>query len=175
MPKLVFWAPVAMNSNLAPALLQVRVRKAERSDFDALMDLEHRVFATDRLSRRSLRRFLKTPSADLLVAEQHGILVGTAIILFRRGSPLARLYSVAVAPQLSGRGVASILLEAVEGIAKARGCRAIRLEVHEHNPAAISRYRKSGYRQFGRRLRYYEDGGDALRFEKPLVDGATPK
>ena len=53
--------------------------------------------------------------------------------------------------------------------ALARGCRAIRLEVHETNHAAISRYRKSGYREFGRHRRYYEDGGDALRFEKRLV------
>ena len=44
----------------------------------------------------------------------------------------------------------------------------IRLEVHETNHAAISRYRKSGYSEFGRHARYYEDGGDALRFEKRL-------
>src|SRR5437762_9429665 len=43
------------------------------------------------------------------------------------------------------------------------------LEVHETNHAAISRYRKSGYREFGRHKKYYEDGGDALRFEKRLV------
>ena len=41
--------------------------------------------------------------------------------------------------------------------------------MHETNHAAISRYRKSGYREFGRRVGYYEDGGDALRFEKRLV------
>ena len=41
--------------------------------------------------------------------------------------------------------------------------------MHETNHAAISRYRKSGYREFGRHAAYYEDGGDALRFEKQLV------
>ena len=51
---------------------------------------------------------------------------------------------------------------------RAPGATSIRLEVHETNHAAISRYRKSGYQEFGRRARYYEDGGDALRFEKPL-------
>ena len=34
---------------------------------------------------------------------------------------------------------------------------------------AIGRYEKSGYRMFGRLHRYYDDGGDALRFDKPLV------
>jgi ribosomal protein S18 acetylase RimI-like enzyme len=44
----------------------------------------------------------------------------------------------------------------------------MRLEVHESNAAAIARYRKSGYRQFGCHAAYYGDGGDALRLEKPL-------
>jgi ribosomal protein S18 acetylase RimI-like enzyme len=44
----------------------------------------------------------------------------------------------------------------------------MRLEVHQGNHAAIACYRKSGYREFARH-RYYEDGGDALRFEKRLV------
>jgi hypothetical protein len=82
---------------------------------------------------------------------------------------LARLYSIAVAPEMSGRGVASMLLEAAEEAALGRGCRAIRLEVHVTNHVAIARYGKSGYRQFGRLRKYYEDGGDALRFEKRLV------
>ena len=36
---------------------------------------------------------------------------------------------------------------AAEAAALARGCRAIRLEVHQTNHAAIARYRKSGYRR----------------------------
>ena len=86
-----------------------------------------------------------------------------------RGRAVARLYSIAVAPQMGGRGVGAMLLAAAEAAALARDCRAMRLEVHETNHAAISRYRKSGYREFGRHARYYEDGGDALRFEKRLT------
>jgi ribosomal protein S18 acetylase RimI-like enzyme len=146
----------------------VCVRKAERGDVDALAALEHRVFATDRLSRRSLQRFLKSPSADVIVAQDDTGLAGNAIVLFRPRSLIARLYSIAVAPAMGGRGVGAMLLAAAEAAALARGCRAIRLEVHVTNHAAISRYRKSGYREFSRLRRYYEDGGDALRFEKRL-------
>jgi ribosomal protein S18 acetylase RimI-like enzyme len=146
------------------------VRTGEPRDLDALMELEHRVFSTDRLSRRSLRRFLSVPSAELLVAEEaDGRLAGTAILLFRPHSAVARLYSIAVAPHMGGRGVASVLLRAAEEFAHGRDCKSVRLEVHQTNHAAISRYRKSGYREFGRRRRYYEDGGDALRFEKRLI------
>jgi ribosomal protein S18 acetylase RimI-like enzyme len=169
-----------MSSTLAHAPVpQMCVRKAERGDVDALAALEHRVFATDRLSRRSLQRFLKSPTADVLVAQDDSAiaetaLVGNAIVLFRPRSVIARLYSIAVAPPMGGRGVGAMLLAAAEAAALARGCRAIRLEVHVTNHAAIARYRKSGYREFSRLRKYYEDGGDALRFEKRL-DLPVPK
>lgn len=148
----------------------VRVRSAQARDLAALVALERQVFDTDQLSRRSLRRFLRAPSAEFLVAEEEaGRLAGTAIMLFRPRSAVARLYSIAVAPHMGGRGVASLLLRAAEDCALRRRCRSVRLEVHETNAAAISRYQKSGYREFARRPRYYEDGGDALRFEKPLI------
>jgi ribosomal protein S18 acetylase RimI-like enzyme len=159
-----------MPSHLAHApVVEIRVRKAERGDLDALIDLEHCVFATDRLSRRSLRRFLQSPTAEVIVAEHGDPLAGTAIVLFRPRSLIARLYSIAVAPHMSGRGIAPMLLAAAEAAAVARGCCAIRLEVHVTNHAAVSRYRKSGYREFGRIRGYYDDGGDALRFEKRLA------
>jgi ribosomal protein S18 acetylase RimI-like enzyme len=163
-----------MPSNLAHApMQQVRIRRAEPGDIDALVKLEHRVFATDRLSRRSLRHFLRSPSAEVIVAVEHTQLAGIVIVLFRSRSAVARLYSIAVAPHAGGRGVAPMLLDATEAAALARGCRSMRLEVHHGNHAAIARYRKSGYREFGRHRAYYEDGGDALRFEKRLIADAA--
>jgi ribosomal protein S18 acetylase RimI-like enzyme len=147
----------------------VRLRKAAAADLEALDALEHRVFTADHLSRRSLRHFLGAPTAEVIVAEQDGELAGTAIVLFRPRSSVARLYSIARAPHMGGRGLGPMLLAAVEAVAVERGCGTIRLEVHVKNAAGIARYRKSGYREFGRHARYYEDGGDALRFEKLLA------
>jgi ribosomal protein S18 acetylase RimI-like enzyme len=172
------WVPdsdkIMLNRPMLQAMAQptspaVRIRKGELADLPALDALEHRVFATDHLSRRSLRHFLRAPTAAVLVAEAGGYLIGTAIVLFRPRSAVARLYSIAVAPHMGGRGVGTQLLESAEAVALARGGGAMRLEVHQSNAAAISRYRKSGYREFGRHKRYYEDGGDALRMEKPLI------
>jgi ribosomal protein S18 acetylase RimI-like enzyme len=148
--------------------LPIRVRGARRADLDALLELEQRIFATDRMSRASLRRLLASSTARVIVAEVGGHLVGAAVVLFRSYAAVARLYSIAVAPQMSGKGVAVALLVAAERAALSRKCRCMRLEVHHCNAAAIARYGKSGYRQFGRYGAYYEDGGDALRFEKPL-------
>jgi ribosomal protein S18 acetylase RimI-like enzyme len=137
-------------------------------DIGALTTLEQAVFTTDVLSRRSFRRFLATPSATVIVAEDNGRLAGYALVLYPSRSKLARLYSIAVAPHIGQRGVGPLLLAAAETAAKRRRRRAMRLEVHEHNTRAIARYEKSGYRLFGRHRNYYDDHADALRFEKPL-------
>jgi ribosomal-protein-alanine N-acetyltransferase len=148
---------------------RLKVRPGRGTDLGALIDLERQVFASDRLSRASLRRLLASRSAHVIVAESRARLAGAAVVLFRKGASVARLYSIAVAPPMCGKGVAVGLLTAAERAAKRRKCGCMRLEVHQSNKVAIARYRKSGYRQFGRHRSYYKDGGDALRFEKPLV------
>lgn len=147
---------------------RLRLRPGTPADLDHLLALERAAFTTDRLSSRSLRRFVASPNATLIVAEEAG-LAGYALVLFRPRSTIARLYSIAVVPRIAGRGVGALLLAAAEEAARRRGCDRMRLEVHTQNAAALNRYRKSGYRQFGRYRAYYDDGGDALRFEKPLV------
>jgi ribosomal protein S18 acetylase RimI-like enzyme len=144
------------------------IRPAGLGDLDALVDLEARVFLTDRISRRGFRRFLASPSARLLVAECDGAFAGYALVLFRANAGVARLYSIGVAPQFARRGVGAALLDAGESAALERNCTALRLEVHEENPKAIAFYRGSGYHEFGRHPHYYEDGGTALHFEKRL-------
>jgi ribosomal-protein-alanine N-acetyltransferase len=146
----------------------VRIRRSRPADLDALWELENRVFKTDRMSRRSLQRLMASPSAAALVAEADGATVGAAIVLFRANSRIARLYSLAVSPHHTGRGIASALLTAAEKSARSRACNHLRLEVHEKNHGAIKCYRKAGYHEFGRHHAYYEDRGHALRFEKPL-------
>jgi len=149
--------------------LDIRVRPGEAADIGALVDLENEAFTTDRLTRRAFRRFLGSPTATLLVAEQEGRLAGYALVLFRPNSSIARLYSIAVPPLLEGRGVGPALIAASEEAALERGSTHLQLEVNETNARAIARYRKSGYELFGRHLDYYDDHGNALRFEKRLA------
>jgi ribosomal-protein-alanine acetyltransferase len=146
----------------------VRMRPGRVSDLDALFALEQAAFMTDRLSRRSLRHFLASPNATLTVAEKGGKLAGCSLVLYRRRSKLARLYSIAIAPEFRRRGLAQSLLAAAEKEATRRGRRALRIEVREDNARAIKLYKKLGYRLFGRHPGYYDDRGNALRFEKFL-------
>jgi [ribosomal protein S18]-alanine N-acetyltransferase len=144
------------------------------SDLEALVTLELAVFKVDIVSRRSFRHFIASPHASLIVAEERGGLVGYVLVLYPPRSKLARLYSVAVAPHVGGRGLGPRLLTAAEEAAKRRERRTMRLEVHVDNKRAIARYAKSGYRQFGKHRNYYDDDGDALRFEKPLGRSPIP-
>ena len=149
------------------------IRPARASDVDALLAIENAVFATDRISRRSFRQLIERDTAETFVAEVHGKVVGYAIVLFRKGSGVARLYSIAVAPGLSGQGVGRRLLEAAEDIAFEHNRMLLRLEVREENARAIHTYEKSGYRNIGSEPEYYEDGATAVRYEK-MLRGAAP-
>ena len=71
------------------------------------------------------------------MAEDKGKVVGYALAVYPQRSKLARLYSIAVAPHhWQAAALGRCLLAAAEEAAKRRGRRAMRLEVHEHNPAS---------------------------------------
>jgi hypothetical protein len=50
-----------------PRPSRICVRTAEPADLDALVEFEQRIFATDRLSRQSLRRLLGSRSRRVIV------------------------------------------------------------------------------------------------------------
>lgn len=152
-----------------------RIRPATLADIDALDRIETAVFSTDRISRRSFRTLIARPTAETLVAEIDGVVLGYAMILFRAGTGMARLYSLAVAPGQTGKGLGLDLLKAAEAAAIEHDRIVLRLEVREDNAAAIALYRKAGYRPIGRHADYYEDGMAALRFEKLMRGPDLPK
>lgn len=146
----------------------MRLRPALATDLDALVALEQATFDTDRVARRQWRRHLASPSALVLVATDGAALLGTALIFFRAGSRIARLYSIAIATTARGRGLGRRLLVAGERAARDRGATTLRLEVRQDNVGAIALYESHGYRRFGAKPDYYEDGAPAWRYEKPL-------
>ena len=147
----------------------VRVRAAVPDDLAALVALENRTFDTDRLSARQWRRHIDNPSVQVLVARSNGHLLGSAVVFFRRSSRVARLYSIAIDAAARGRGFGEMLLAAAERAAVRRGSAELRLEVRRDNAAAQRLYEKLGYRAFGLRPGYYEDGHDAVRYRKALT------
>lgn len=147
----------------------VRIRKARGADGDALAALEKASFQTDRISDRQFRYLIGRRSASVLTAERGGEIVGAGITLFRKGSVQARLYSIAVARSVRGEGLGGGLLRAAETEARRRGCVYMQSEIRGDNKASQALFRAAGYRHFGWFRSFYEDGADALRFEKRLI------
>lgn len=150
------------------------IRDAGLPDLNALIDLEERCFEIDRFNRRQFRYMMTRAQARLLVDERRRKLVGYVLVLFRRGTSLARLYSIAVDPDARGKGVGRALLAAAEKAAVEAGFAYMRLEVRRDNAESIRLYGKAGYRKLGEVGDYYEDGMEALRFEKALAPRLEP-
>ena len=152
-------------------LVNAKFRLAAAADIGALVDLENRSFSSDRISRKSFRRLVASPSAAIIIAAIGQSLAGYAAVLFRTGSATARIYSLAVDPAF--RGIGRELLGACEREAATRGCTSVRLEVREDNTRAINLYERMSYSRFAAIAGYYADGATALRFAKPVTPQAS--
>lgn len=147
---------------------QLQLVQATRDDLDALEQIENLSFVTDRISRRSFRRFIDQNIGDFKVVKFDGRVIGYYIVLYRQATELARLYSLAVDPEFRRRGVGRLLLDAAEDDADARFCLFMRLEVKTDNIAALKMYHHAGYYDMEIRPEYYEDDSDALVLQKLL-------
>lgn len=144
-------------------------RVATPDDVPALVALEQHCFTTDRLSTRSFQWMVSRAHGQLLVAEKDDDLLGYALVLFHRGTSLARLYSIAIAESSRGLGLGKQLLTRIEACAVEHDCAYLRLEVRTDNPGAIALYERNGYRRFALINDYYEDHAPALRLEKRIL------
>ncbi|MFY8327994.1 GNAT family N-acetyltransferase/peptidase C39 family protein [Pseudoalteromonas sp. ZZD1] len=148
--------------------VDVVLRVATGNDLIALLEIEQQSFSQDRLSARSLKRWISAKHGILLVAQLHNQIIGYGLVWCHKGTRLARLYSLAVMPHLQSKGVAQKLLIALERVSAERGRVFMRLEVAVNNIAAIGLYEKHGYRVFGQYSDYYHDHSDALRMQKNI-------
>ena len=151
---------------------ELNIRPARLTDLDALLALETSSFTGDRLTRARLRHWITAPNGLLLVACGDNIntpaLAGYALVMTRRNSRRARLYSIAIAAQARGKGLGQRLIEHCFDPLRAQGQQSLYLEVAAGNTRAITLYKRLGFTQFGIAEGYYDDGQDALRMQRPL-------
>jgi ribosomal protein S18 acetylase RimI-like enzyme len=152
----------------------VLIRTASLGDLDDLVALENHCFDHDRITRRQFRHLLKKGHAALHVAVADDALLGSLVLLFSRGTATARLYSIAVAPEARGQGIARKLIERAENEAWRQERSWMRLEVRKDNAASIALFESLGYRRFGMHADYYADHMDAWRYEKALDNRLKP-
>ena len=152
----------------------IRIESASSADWRELSELENASFRGDRISARSWRSLLASASATVTVAREPAgarraaPIVGATVVLQRAGTSVARLYSIALAPRARGRGVSTALLEDATQRMRDAGAAVLRLETRLDNAAAQRLFLRNGFVQRGHKAAYYEDGMDAVLYQKSL-------
>jgi [ribosomal protein S18]-alanine N-acetyltransferase len=148
---------------MADILARVEIRPATAADLPAILEVEHRCYRQP-WSESQFRDELASPHGrlDLLFIDGELAAYHCWWLLFGE----LHVLNLATAPQFRRRGVAARLLAAALEEGEGAGLERALLEVRAGNAAAIALYRRFGFRQSGRRARYYPDGEDALLMER---------
>ena len=144
----------------------------EERHLDDLARLERLCFSRP-WSRQALKEELTNPAACVLVGEEAGEVLGYAGMHCAAGE--CYVDNVAVFPEARRQGVGRKLMEALLQAAAARGGEFLSLEVRPSNLEALALYRGLGFREVGRRRRFYDDPvEDGLLLTKDLEKEEDP-
>ena len=149
-------------------------RKASPADIPAIAEIYEAVHTEEEAGRtsvgwiRDVYPTRKTAEAsllrgDLFVAEDHDIIVGTAIInqlqvdvyegaaweVPAPDSNVLVLHTLVIAPQAFGEGYGKAFVKFYEDYALSQGCCYLRMDTNARNTRARAMYRKLGYREIG--------------------------
>lgn len=145
--------------SLLPLFCEVQITPLSQETVGAVAELEKECFSVP-WSLKSLSDELTNDTAHFFVAERfHNVIgyIGTNIV-----ADECYITNVAVTKGERRKGVALLLLKKAEEAARGHACRFISLEVRKSNIAAVSLYRKQGFKECGLRKNYYtapdEDG-----------------
>lgn len=155
--------------NLDP-LQGIVVRKAERGDAPGIVRVEGEAFTdeNDRFYAAQITRLIANPRARVCVAQRDGEIVGWCVALIRTHAKWrsGRVYSVAVLPSMSGRGVGRKMLNWSLERLENDGVRRVYLEVRERNEGAIALYTSLGFEPMRLLPDYYGEGEHGLRMRR---------
>lgn len=150
----------------------LNLRRAGPRDLARIVALEQACFAAGdgAFSRRQLQRLLHNPNAYWLLTED-GQAMGCWLTVSNGHTRWARLYSLAVHPQLRGRGWAQRLIKAGFRWMRQNGLTVCRAEVKCENHAARHLYAQAGFQEVALLPHYYGPGLDGVRLVKVLNAG----
>lgn len=116
--------------------------------------LEKACFSTP-WSERSIAGELQNQWAIWLMALEGDTLAGYLGVQY--GPDGGDIMTIATAPEFRGRGVGRALIAEMSARLKTMGLQWLTLEVRPSNEPALGLYEALGFRQVGRRPRYYRD------------------
>lgn len=124
---------------------------------EAILAIERASFPTP-WTVRAFEEEVRNPVSHLWVSTQEQQLEGYICFWVVAGE--VHLMNVAVRPEIRRVGVGSLLLSKMIEAGISEGARCVWLEVRPSNRPALALYEKAGFREVGRRRRYYMDTGE---------------
>jgi N-acetylglutamate synthase-like GNAT family acetyltransferase len=135
---------------------RVHIRRAQRTDFTAVMTLLGTSGAAvpppDRATLRRFRNLVADLGTDFYLALVDGTLAGLIHVTYARqlsALPQAQLAQLLVDPALRRRGIGSALLAFIRQRARKRGCRTFCCAVGTHDSAARAFLEQAGLQLVG--------------------------
>lgn len=142
------------------------VRKLERADIPLLVELYKKIFPEKKITEEKINDILNQDTSQVWVVPHHdgSHVIGFLYVLSVK--PEIEVMDIGVDPSCRRQGVAKRLFLTLMDYANSARVEIIHLEVKDGNEAAIELYRHFGFFEVGRRKKYYQDGTDALLFQK---------
>ena len=140
------------------------VEKITPKSLDEIVEIEKECFSLP-YTKAMLESGLKLPTFLGLVdvcEEYRGYVLATVVL------DEANIDRVAVKVKYRGQKIAYNLIKSLESELTLKGVKRVLLEVRRSNIPAISLYSSLGYNKIAERKKYYENGEDALIFNKIL-------
>ncbi|MCE5296116.1 MAG: GNAT family N-acetyltransferase [Euryarchaeota archaeon] len=146
----------------------MRIRVAGVEDLPDMLVVEKGCFGSERFDLRMLENILSDKEDESFIVEDGSGTVGSAMIHHKTSLGRSRIISLAILPELRGKGYGRATLEFLEDRARAKRSTIMELEVRVINVAAIDLYLTSGYEVLGTISNYFGKGEDAFYMEKAL-------
>jgi ribosomal-protein-alanine N-acetyltransferase len=134
--------------------LGVLVREFAASDVPAVLAILQESPEAAAWSRESLLQ-LSSIAPTAWVAERDGVVAG--FLIGRSGADEFEILNMAVSGAHRRHGIGSKLFESALEVSRKAGSARVYLEVRASNEPAIALYKRHGFTECGRRVRYYRD------------------
>jgi len=137
--------------------MPVEIKEASIQHLGKLYEIEIECFQKEAFTKQQIAYLLTDRNSMSLIAKSNGEIAGFVIGKIYRDnkSSTGHILTIDVSPKYRRKGIGLKLLQELERILKKRGVKACFLEAREDNIAALSLYRKHGYKEAEKLKNYY--------------------
>jgi [ribosomal protein S18]-alanine N-acetyltransferase len=139
-------------------------------DVETVVEIESSSFPRPWTTRHFLDEIDSCCGYPMVATTPDGTIAG--FLCLKQVLDEGEILDVAVKGSMRGKGIGRMLVEAALADSRQRGGEVVSLEVRVGNGDAITLYERLGFREIGRRKRYYENGDDAILMEYTFSDKA---